>query len=201
MRIRRLLFALMLGTLASLGRADDTSELAVKRDVEKAERLRPQDRLYLPEFISKPDDRGGEFVLMTSAIGGDGDHSRRLSWLYHVTNGRAKRLFKLPFDATELIVDSSATAKGFFWVYDCYLCDGPEAGYIFKIPVVTKTYHHQSLLVVDVAKEDRRRLKTESLSVLDKALAKYGKTRKEPNQLKREVITLFGNGLSSERSP
>jgi hypothetical protein len=185
----------MLGCLAAPVRAASDNERLVLHRVEKMEKIEMPKTLHRPVLLSTSGVKNDQYVVLSAALGSEGDHGLRYTWLYQVSENRLNRLFKLPFDATEMTGDQPPKVKGFFWVYDCYVCDSPEAGYFLKIPVVATVHKGEAMLTVDAAADEPLRLRKESMAVLDKALVKYGKTRKEPLKLKRQVADLFGEGL------
>jgi len=196
MRILKLLSAaLLMGTFCTAGTlADDEGATIVMQDVLKTEKIRAPNNLVEPAFHFVPNPAGGEYVLMSAAIGEPGFHGIRYSWLYTVDEKGSKRLFKLPFDATLMTESAPWVVQGAYWVYDCYLCSSPESGYLYKIPVSAQQLKRHWVLKADPLPEERDQVKAETVRTIQNAIAKYGKTRPEPLLLKKQVTALFSKG-------
>lgn len=180
-------------------RADDEGAAIVEQQVEKTEKIRTPNSLVAPTFHFVPNPNGGEYVLMSAAIGEQGFHGIRFSWLYTVDEKGPKRLFKLPFDSTLMTESAPWIVQGTYWVYDCYLCSSPESGYVYKIPVSAQQLKHHWVLKADPLPEERDQVKAEIVRIIQNAIAKYGKTRSEPLLLKKQITALFSKGgLASE---
>jgi hypothetical protein len=172
------------------------------------EKVRARDRdldgleFHDTKFIRKPAGRGRGYVMMTSAYGTAKSQGARETWLYELKGSKARRMFRLPFDATSIKLTKKKGAPavaGYYWAYECTVCDAPEAGYLVKVPVVAvkegKTWH----MVANVPSRDWDYLEREAKLVVQSAKTKYGED-KEAQRMERQVRRLFNGRNAADRS-
>jgi hypothetical protein len=172
----------------------DYAQLAARRNIEKIEKITPPATVYAPRYLLLGESPWR--IAVSAAIGTEGMHGIRYSWLYELDDKKTKRLFKLPFDISE-VSQSSDTVRGNYWLYDCFLCDGPEAGYVLNLPVVVERRQGRYWLKLEVDDARRTTLKDEVSRFLQNAAQKHGKAHRDIQRMKRESDALFAKGLSS----
>lgn len=179
--------------------------LSANRAAAAREKFRPADRFFKPDYLAAPLSGGSTWVTMSAAIGPNANHGARRTWLYEFSPGHEKprRLFTLPFDCNGIAPEPAPAVKGEYWVYDCFLCDGPEAGFVYKVPVIARPSAEGKrwTLRVDGTEADIRPLKAEVDRIMKNTFQKYGRQHRDANRLQREIETLFSRGLSDTPEP
>lgn len=182
----------------------DSPETLVRKQIEVTEKVRLPLRFHEPKYLSAPGAKEGSlFVTQTAAVGSEGLHGPRITWLYEVSGAKTIRRFRFSFDAESLKPAEGPwpEVEGSYWVYDCLICSGPEGGYIYKVPVVARWDKKAYRLFARGSESERLLAKPEALRTIENAKEKYGKSRKEFVEMKRDVEALYGKGLFVPEAP
>ena len=159
-----------------------------------------------PTYLTAEDGHGGGYVIMSSAFGDKLSQGPRYTWGYHVRGAKLERLFRYPFEATE-IAGKGPVVKGYYWAYDCVsaACENPDEGYLKKIPVKLMPAGRQWRIVVDASKKDRALLARESSLIVSYSRLKYGENNPQALRMEHQLSRLFGqkqwNAVQRTRLP
>jgi len=195
-----ILFCAMAGARADSSVDETELKNQLMRDVEAGEHLRGDAHLVAPQLRVTGSASGETFALLSAALGSDTQHGIIYSWYFQVEKGKAKALFKKwPIEPTAFVAEDVPAVKGFYWVYNCFLCDTPESGFIYKVPVIAKKQGRRFIFTVDAVAPEYDAIEKETRRQLKESRARYAKEPAELKKMQQDIDALFPR-RSSRRS-
>ncbi len=167
------------------------AEIVVKDAVLANDKDLKGKQLYEPKFVTASDGRNGAYVAMTAAFGDVKACGPRYTWLYHAYGKQVHRMFRYPFNATQIAGGASPVVRGDYWAYECLVCDNPENGYMEQIPVKIFRQAFGWKIVPEVALKDRPRIAREAHLIVESAMSKYGDKDPEARRMLQQISRLL----------